>query len=210
MLRLLRALSLILGSNHDRIFGTSSVEIERPYAAVSVSTGSGTKALSIRPPWAWAIAHARKRVENRGRRTKYRGPVAIHASKRLTESDIRHLEVVLGRLPSRKGSSDAYDPVANIGGLLPRRRHSRRTVVNKSVEITNSATILTWIVVDYALAIQVFRIGVPSALAQNNGHLTNLFSWSPPRRPVILQKMATEIPLAYGAVARRLFEAVFR
>lgn len=55
------------------------------------------KALSIRPPWAWAIVHARKRVENRSRRTKYRGPVAIHASKRLTESDVSRLEALLGR-----------------------------------------------------------------------------------------------------------------
>lgn len=39
------------------------------------------KALSVKQPWAWAIAHAGKNIENRGRRTSHRGPVAIHASK---------------------------------------------------------------------------------------------------------------------------------
>lgn len=40
-----------------------------------------TKALSIRQPWAWAILHAGKDVENRARRFHYRGPICIHASK---------------------------------------------------------------------------------------------------------------------------------
>jgi hypothetical protein len=39
------------------------------------------KALSIHQPWAWAILHAGKNVENRGWATKYRGPLLIHASK---------------------------------------------------------------------------------------------------------------------------------
>ncbi|MGW1557596.1 ASCH domain-containing protein [Streptomyces sp. NPDC002144] len=38
------------------------------------------KALSIRQPWADAIAHQTKRVENRTWPTAYRGPVLIHAS----------------------------------------------------------------------------------------------------------------------------------
>lgn len=39
------------------------------------------KALSVRQPWAWAIIHAGKDVENRSRITRYRGPVAIHATR---------------------------------------------------------------------------------------------------------------------------------
>lgn len=39
------------------------------------------KALSIRQPWAWAIIHAGKPVENRTWGTRYRGPLYIHASK---------------------------------------------------------------------------------------------------------------------------------
>jgi ASCH domain len=37
------------------------------------------RALSIRQPWSTAILHAGKDVENRSRRTHYRGPVLIHA-----------------------------------------------------------------------------------------------------------------------------------
>lgn len=38
------------------------------------------RGLSVRQPWAWAIAYAGKDVENRSRRTTYRGLLAIHAS----------------------------------------------------------------------------------------------------------------------------------
>jgi hypothetical protein len=36
-------------------------------------------ALTVRQPWAWAIVHADKTVENRSWATTYRGPLAIHA-----------------------------------------------------------------------------------------------------------------------------------
>ena len=45
------------------------------------------KALSIRQPWAWAILHAGKTVENRSRPTRHRGPLLIHASKSRRTSD---------------------------------------------------------------------------------------------------------------------------
>lgn len=38
------------------------------------------RALSVRQPWAWAIIHAGKDIENRGRHTAHRGLVLIHAS----------------------------------------------------------------------------------------------------------------------------------
>jgi hypothetical protein len=41
------------------------------------------KAISIRPPWAWAILHASKDVENRTWRTNMRGSIAIHASQNM-------------------------------------------------------------------------------------------------------------------------------
>ena len=40
------------------------------------------KALSIRQPWAWAIIHARKDIENRKWNTKYRGSFFVHAAKK--------------------------------------------------------------------------------------------------------------------------------
>ena len=39
------------------------------------------RALTIRQPWAWAIAAGHKRVENRSWSTAYRGPLAIHAGR---------------------------------------------------------------------------------------------------------------------------------
>lgn len=39
------------------------------------------KAFSIRQPWAWLIINGYKPVENRDRRTHFRGTINIHASK---------------------------------------------------------------------------------------------------------------------------------
>lgn len=45
------------------------------------------KALSIRQPWAWLILHGGKDIENRVWRTRYRGPLLIHAAKGMTEAE---------------------------------------------------------------------------------------------------------------------------
>jgi hypothetical protein len=42
------------------------------------------KALTIRQPWAWAIFHAGKDIENRDWPTRLRGRIAIHAAKEMT------------------------------------------------------------------------------------------------------------------------------
>lgn len=42
-----------------------------------------TWALSIKQPWAWAILHAGKDIENRSWETKYRGEFLIHSAKKL-------------------------------------------------------------------------------------------------------------------------------
>ena len=39
------------------------------------------RAISVRPPWAWAILHAGKDIENRTWKTKLRGTIAVHASQ---------------------------------------------------------------------------------------------------------------------------------
>jgi hypothetical protein len=44
-------------------------------------------ALSIRQPWAWAIIQAGKDIENRTWRTDFRGPVCIHASAGMKQSE---------------------------------------------------------------------------------------------------------------------------
>ena len=45
------------------------------------------KAISVQQPWAWAILHAGKDLENRQVRFKYRGPLLIHAPLRLSDDD---------------------------------------------------------------------------------------------------------------------------
>lgn len=39
------------------------------------------KALTVKPPWSWAIARGGKNVENRTWAHPWRGPIAIHAGK---------------------------------------------------------------------------------------------------------------------------------
>lgn len=50
-------------------------------------SGLPTFALSIRQPWAWAILHAGKDVENRDWYTARRGPICIHAAKSMTKAE---------------------------------------------------------------------------------------------------------------------------
>lgn len=51
--------------------------------------------LTVRQPWAWAIFHGGKNVENRVRNIAgdYRGPVAIHAGLRFDDAGPEHPEV---------------------------------------------------------------------------------------------------------------------
>ena len=55
-------------------------------------------ALSIRQPWAWAIIHAGKNIENRTWSTSFRGPVAIHAAKGMTGDEVTIFSEFLGDL----------------------------------------------------------------------------------------------------------------
>jgi hypothetical protein len=49
------------------------------------------KALSIKQPHAWAILHAGKDTENRSRKTTHRGPILIHAGKRIDHQAVARL-----------------------------------------------------------------------------------------------------------------------
>lgn len=46
------------------------------------------KVITVRQPWAFAIARLGKDVENRGWATAYTGPVLIHAAKGLTRAEL--------------------------------------------------------------------------------------------------------------------------
>lgn len=47
------------------------------------------RALTVQQPWAWAIVHGGKDVENRTQAWSYRGPLAIHAGARISERGLR-------------------------------------------------------------------------------------------------------------------------
>jgi hypothetical protein len=65
------------------------------------------RVLTVRQPWAWAIVHGGKDVENRTRNIAggYRGPVAIHAGlapfEKGTLAGRRHAELHGGEVDSR-------------------------------------------------------------------------------------------------------------
>jgi hypothetical protein len=46
------------------------------------------RALSVRQPWAWLIAHGYKDVENRTWRTTFRGMLYVHAGRRIDHDGI--------------------------------------------------------------------------------------------------------------------------
>jgi hypothetical protein len=64
------------------------------------------KALSIRQPWAWLIVNNFSNVECRNRRFNFRGPVLIHASKRVDRAGYHSL-VELQTPPPRLSGSEA-------------------------------------------------------------------------------------------------------
>lgn len=45
------------------------------------------KALSIRQPWAWLVVNGHKDIENRSRRTHFRGRIYVHTGKNMSLPD---------------------------------------------------------------------------------------------------------------------------
>lgn len=60
--------------------------------------GDRVRALSVRQPWAHAILHLGKDVENRSRRTRYRGPVLIQVALRVDRVDAENLDLDADKL----------------------------------------------------------------------------------------------------------------
>jgi hypothetical protein len=62
------------------------------------------KCLSLRQPWAWAVIHANKRIENRIWNTHYRGPFLVHAARGYEDHDVafaRHFMVSKGLVAAK-------------------------------------------------------------------------------------------------------------
>ncbi|MGW2426066.1 ASCH domain-containing protein [Streptomyces sp. NPDC001709] len=74
------------------------------------------RALTIRQPYAAAVAHADKRIENRTWPTSYRGTLLIHAGKtvdrragRLASAVVRGLQLDLGAVLAVARITDCHD-----------------------------------------------------------------------------------------------------
>lgn len=70
------------------------------------------RALTVRQPWAWAIIHGGKDIENRSWNTKHRGPLVIHAGMGFDRDDETLRRV---RKLSKRSLPDEFDRGMLIG-----------------------------------------------------------------------------------------------
>jgi hypothetical protein len=76
------------------------------------------RALSVRQPWAWAIIHAGKNIENRTWTTKHRGPLAIHASQGCTRAEYDAASVEIERITGKRPPTLAELPRGCVVGTV--------------------------------------------------------------------------------------------
>lgn len=62
------------------------------------------KALTVRQPWAWAIARGHKPIENRSWAPTYRGPLAIHAAAKWDDDAEYVLRLIVERIRAQGGT----------------------------------------------------------------------------------------------------------
>ena len=67
------------------------------------------KAISLTSPWAWAILHAGKRIENRCWSSSHRGRVGLHAAKGMTQEDYESAEFFMRSIPGCPPLPDFHD-----------------------------------------------------------------------------------------------------
>jgi hypothetical protein len=99
-------------------------------------------ALSVRQPWAFAIVHLRKDIENRDQRVGYRGPLLIHASAGMT---VIEYECAQAFMHSR----------GLLGGLLPVRGRLERGGIIGIVDLVDCVEThpSRWFVGDFGLVL---------------------------------------------------------
>jgi len=73
------------------------------------------KAISIRQPWAYAIIHLGKDVENRTWKTDFRGRVLIHAGKIF---DKEGLKFIIKKFPIEYNMGSISSRLAPTGGIV--------------------------------------------------------------------------------------------
>lgn len=91
--------------------GAISSSITR--AAELAADRASAMALTIVQPWAWAIVHGPKRIENRSWRTAYRGRLLIHAGLKIWRPLIEHLRNA-HRLPAPDADQLARGAIVGV------------------------------------------------------------------------------------------------
>ena len=85
------------------------------------------KALTIRAPWAWAIAQGWKRVENRSWATNFRGRIAIHSAvSKESDADAAATFAALGIEPPSEFVRGAIIGTVELVDILPLDEFLRR------------------------------------------------------------------------------------
>lgn len=77
------------------------------------------RVLTVKQPWAWAIIHGGKDVENRSWTTQYRGPLAIRAGKAWVASAAGDINKRTGAgVPMVRAFGDPKYPLGAIIGIV--------------------------------------------------------------------------------------------
>lgn len=76
------------------------------------------KALTVQQPWAWAIMHGGKLVENRTQLWGYRGILAIHAGARRSERGMQDPRILQAARSSTGPTHPDLEPHLQYGAIL--------------------------------------------------------------------------------------------
>lgn len=76
------------------------------------------RALSIMQPWAWLIVNRHKAIENRDWPTRFRGPVAIHAGKKIDAPAARDVNRLIHPVTGDPADWDMTSDGKECGGIV--------------------------------------------------------------------------------------------
>lgn len=124
------------------------------------------RALSIRQPWAWAVLHAGKTVENRSWPTEFRGLIYVHASRLDDLDSIEEFEKICRRLKI---------PVPNVH-TLPQRALVGTVEITSCLHIDDVPRSNRWAFGEFC-----FGLANPQPLAQPIPMSGRLGFWRIPR-----------------------------
>ena len=94
---------------------------------LDLAASPALKALTIRAPWAWAIAQGWKRVENRSWATRFRGRIAIHAAvSKESDAEAAATFAALGIEPPTEFVRGAIIGTVELVDILPLGEYLRR------------------------------------------------------------------------------------